>query len=373
MAEHKKKRRISLWLLSGAGLLLFGAWLMRGDAPVAPSPVRSVNFPKRMSPAEDARATNRKTWFISIDAGTAVPQIQRPTDPLLALMPSHVKRAAMVLEFNAVMNSELGQPLLACLFGGDEGALGLMADAGLDVRKNIDRVGFVDNQLMVTGDFRNAKWPTPPGVTETVSRYGDNAQMHRYQTATGTRTVTVWNHQMVLAQGDEAEQRAAVDRLENRGPPQSGTPALDESMAYGEAYGLVKAEALAQLFARNDEALADTIRDSAKEAQLHLNLSHDVGLVADIQSSDPSKTEALRKTLGSALSLARVQAQSRGQSEAAQVLDMAMVSRDQGGGGFRLQAGIPFEMMNNTLQECVQRRKDRTEARRSDAGPGQQD
>ncbi len=371
MAEHKKKRRISLWLLSGIGLLMLGAWLMRGDAPATPPPVRSVNLPKRMSAAEDARAISRKTWIMSIDAGSAVPQLKRPADPLLALMPAEVKRAAMVLEFNALMNSELGPPLLACLFGGEEDALGLMADAGLDVRKSIDRIGFVDNQLMVTGDFRNVKWPTPPGATETVSRYGDSAEMHRYQTAEGTQTVTVWNNQMVLAQGDEAEQRAAVDRLESRSQLPPGTPVVDESMAYGEAYGLVKAEALAQLFARNDEALADTIRQSAKDAKLHMNLSRDVGLVADIQSSDPSKTEDLRKTLGSALSLARVQAQSRGQTEAAQVLDMAVVSSDRGGGGFRLQAGIPFEMMDKTLKDCVQRRKARKEARRGDAGPRQ--
>ena len=76
-----------------------------------------------------------------------------------------------------------------------------------------------------------------------------------------------------------------------------------------------------------------------------------MGLVADVQSQDPAKTEELRRALGGALSLARMQAQAKGKTEQADLLDLAHVRSAGGGTDFRLEAGLPYEYMDP--EDCV--------------------
>ena len=162
---------------------------------------------------------------------------------------------------------------------------------------------------------------------------------------------------MFVAGGDEASQKAILDRLDGNGPQTK--PVLDESMAYGEVYGVIASGMLADLIGRQDARLGETIRQSAKSVQVHMDVSHDVGLVADIESQDPGKTEELRRTIGSALSLARMQAQARGKTEEAGILDLAHVQSAEGGTDFRLEAGLPYEYMEKAFRQCIAQRKER--------------
>ncbi len=362
----QKRRRPWVWLLVAAALLLLAAVVMsRGDEP-ARAAAPTVRLPKRMSRDESERTESRRTLLVSTGDAGVTSSPSRPRDPLLALVPAELKRGAVVAEFNALVNSELGSMMMQCVFGDDNGMFGQLADAGFNPNTQVDRVAFIDDRLVVTGDFKQQPWrrllpSEPPSV-----RYGDKGQIYQFNDGRRQGTFAVWDGQMMMAGGTEASQQALIDRLEGRGP--GGPSALDESMAYGEVYGVVAADALAQLIGDSNPRLGDTIRQTAKNVTLHMDVSHDVGVVADVNGNDGSQSEDLRKALGSALSLARVQAQANGKTADAELLDLARVGGASGGNAFRLEAGLPFEFMQKNLASCIERRKERRLARMRDGG-----
>lgn len=354
----QRRRTPWVWLIGAALLLAGGAWLMRGAEPPSRPSLPPVRLPTRMNSNEHMRADTRRTWVPQLEADAGVVTAPPPArDPVLALMPPVVKRAAVVAEFNAIVNSELGGLMTECLFGDSE-FLGELRDAGMDPITKVDRVAMVDDSLVVTGDFKNAQWRRFLPDDAVAKGYGRNGELIEVQREDGgIETFAVWGGQMFVAGGDEASQKAMLDRLDGSGPQTK--PVLDDSMAYGEVYGVLASAALADLVGKRDARLGETIRQSAKEVQLHMDVSHDVGLVADIQSGDPEKTEELRRALGSALSLARMQAQAQGKNEQADVLDLAHVRSAEGGTDFRLEAGLPYEFMEKTFRQCIADRKAR--------------
>lgn len=367
--SSQRRRFPVLWLVLAAVLLGLGAWLMRGAEPPDREKVDPVNLPTRMTRAERERGEERRTWlpFIAPDAGV-IAEPQRPRDPVLAMMPSEVKRGAVVAEFNAILNSELGGKLTDCLFGDAESASLLqdLRDAGMDPTSKIDRVAMIDDSVVVSGDFKNAQWKrfAPPGLEPVSKDYGRQGQLHEITRRDGgTEFFATWGGQMFIAGGDEAELKQVLDRLEGSGP--QGTPVIDESMAYGEVYGVVSAQPIADMVRKSDPQLATMIEQSAKSMQLHMDVGHDVGMVADIDPSNATTTDELRRSLGAALSLARMQAAAKGEKDQADILDLARVREAEAGGGFRLEAGLPNAFMSKALDECIAQRKQRAERRRS--------
>jgi hypothetical protein len=168
---------------------------------------------------------------------------------------------------------------------------------------------------------------------------------------------------MMLVGDSEASLRSSLDRLENP-PDPSASPVLGADQAYGEMYGVITSEAISKVIAQQDPQLAETFRGAAKDVQLHADVDHDVGLVADIDGADADKAEELRRALGGALSLGRMQAQSKGRLDEAQLLDSASV-KAAGNGRFRMQAGLPYDYMKKVFQGCVDRK--RTDAQKPDA------
>jgi hypothetical protein len=361
MAPQQKKRKTWLWLLMGALLLGLGAWLMRGAEPAdRPKPV--VNIPTRMTPQEHMVADNRRTWipYTEVDAGPAF--VAKKTDPIFAALPTEIKEVAVVAEFSAIMNSELGGLLADCLFKGNDRVMQSLRDAGIDPVAAIDRVALIDDSLVVTGNFKDGNWKRllPEGaVARDYGRQGQLIDVKR--TDGGSSTFGVWDNQMFVGGDSEEQTKQIIDRLQS-GQGQTGPSELDESMAYGDVYGVLKGKAFSGLFDGENEQLGNTLRESAKSVELHMDVGHDLGLSADITGNDPQKSEELRKTLGSALSLARMRAEAKRDTEQASILDMAMVGSAHSGSGFNLRAGLPFEVMQKALKGCVTRRMEKDSA-----------
>ncbi len=358
-----RRRRRWLWLLAAAVLLAAGAWLMRGAEPPEREHGPPVNIPTRMTAVERRRNEERATWLPPVtvtDAGQLLSPPPRPRDPVLAALPPKVERAAVVVEANAIRNSELGELLVQCLFEGEDDFLGRLRDAGLDPLVQVDRVGVFDDTVMVSGDFKATRWKELLGTaTATATGYGRQGELLALPGRDGgvQAHLATWGGQLLLVGDDPEALKQALDRLDGTGPQRPGV--LSESQAWGEVYGVVNGGALADVVGQEDEKLARVLREAAKTVELHVDVGRDVGLSADVGGDDPAKAEELRRALGSALALARAQAQARGRTDEADVLDLARVHAAEGGASFRLEAGLPHDFIAKSLKKCVEERRAR--------------
>jgi hypothetical protein len=348
------------WLGAAALLLLLAAVLMfTSDEPIVPE-LKEMSLPTRMRNDERARNQQRRTVFSLApvdDAGVAVGAAPPPRDPLLAIMPDQVKYVAMVWEFNALVNSELGPLMLDCLAQGpDRSLFNRMRDAGYDPATMIDRVGFVDQTAVITGALKPEPWRMFTSEPPLTTDYGRQGKLYEWAGKDGSKQFAAsWGSAMMLLGESRAELQSSLDRLESPPDPHA-TPVLSGDQAYGEMYGVITSEAIAKVIGEQDEQLAATFRSAAKDVQLHADVDHDVGLVADIDGADATRAEELRRALGGALSLGRMQAQAKGRLDEAQLLDSASV-KAAGDGRFRMQAGLPYDYMKKVFQGCVNRKR----------------
>jgi hypothetical protein len=352
-------------LAVGLGLLVLGGWVMLGAEPPPRPPPPRIDLPTRMTTPERERVEARRTFVPAAAPDDAGVEVARPPpkaiDPVLALVPEHLERGAVVAEVNAIFNSELGPALLECFTAGGSARLGALTDAGFDPTVHLDRIALFDDTLVLSGQLKTL--PHPAGSV--VVDYGPNARLIEPPSGSRLGVAGVWRDQLLVMGTDVAQTKALLDRLERGEAP--ARPALTDSLAYGEVYGVLKPAVLGELFADADPALRELLMSTTKGLTLHADVGHDLGLVGDLEANDATKADELRRALGSFISLARLQAQQRGRTEEANLLDLAKVRSGDGRGGFRLEAGVPHELMKSMLADCVKRGKARAAAR-ADAG-----
>lgn len=351
------------WLL--AAVLLFGAaaWLMAGSEGEKAEKKDKVSIPRYMTSDERKRNAERRT-LPQLPPPPLVegqkPQPPPPRDPVLAAMPSTVKNGAVVIEANAIRHSDLGDLMVECVFTGSGDVLGSMRDAGFDPLENLDRFAIADSTLMLTGDFSKADFKRL-GPIANEKDFGSNAKLMTPLSADGgvSSHVGVWKGQVVVIADNESDVTTVLDRLDGKRDP-AEQPVLSERDQYGEMYGVLKAKPFADDLRDENPVLAQLLEDAASSIRLHADVTHDVGLVAEIEGTDPTKTQDLRKAIGSALTLAKLQAQAKGQDDAAEVLGFAKVAQAKGGSAnFNLEAGLPYEFLERQLKRCVENQKKR--------------
>jgi hypothetical protein len=346
-------RRRWPYLIVAVVLLAVGAWLTSGGEAPRPYTRPEVKMPRKPDQEDRERAKHR-VGFAPQPKHPDAPQpapgepYQRPTDPVLNAMPAEVKEVAMVVEANALRNSDLGEAMIACLMTGAPNALGRARDAGFDPLTQLDRVSLFDDTLMLTGDFNGLK------LGPEDSRYGE-AAMHHVPRKDGTTTTwATWRGQVTLVGTDE-DVKQAVDRLEGRVSPQE-RPVLRDSQQYGEMYGVLKSDAFARMFDEVDPKLSQLMRGAAQQVELHVDAMHDVGVVADVKGGDPAQVDELRRMMGGAIAAARAKAVAEGKSDEADVLDLSRVMAPaKGGTSFTMELGLPYEMLKKQLVRCAQR------------------
>jgi hypothetical protein len=273
---------------------------------------------------------------------------------VIAALPATVERGAVVVEANAVRHSPVGELLVDCMLAG-EGSRNLdelRRTTGIDPLEDVDRVAMADDTLIVSGHFSKARWDEL--FADRGAPFGRDGMLYRPRLGDGTRdadtVIGVWNSQLAILAPTEDAVRAVIDRLEGRGT--QGPPALDESQAYGEIYGVANGAAIAELVPSEFAALAEKLRSAAARVELHVDTSRDVGIVADVTGLQARETEDLGKSVGAALALGRLRAQAEGVNELAELMDLARVLPQDG--QFRIEMGLPLEILQKHLRRCVE-------------------
>ncbi len=355
------KRRGRLWLVVAVAMIGLAAWLaLSGEAP-AGTEKPDIYLPRRATAAETEKIKERRTIAEPLptvlpDASVVMPKKSlRPLDPVLAALPSKFEKGAVVIEANALRHSDLGELMIDCLFAGDKARsfLADSADAGIDPINGIDRMAMVDNSLMISGDFSRVS-PSRFTAKGEATKWGADTLL--WDEDDGTGVMGLWKQQMFFFAPTLEEARKISDRLDGR-IEQDVAPALTEANAYGEIYGKMNPETIAKLVEADNPQLSQLIRVAASNVELHVDASHDVGVVADIGGSMPEQTDELRKALGVALSLARLKAKADGKDREAAMMDLTKVAKADQKGRFRLEMGLPYEFLAKEFRECAERRR----------------
>jgi hypothetical protein len=356
------RRRRRLWLLLAVVLFGLGAALMisgQGEEQ-APAP-RQVQFPRRMR-SEEWKRLDRRRVLVAPPAAPGPEGLPppKPRDPMLEALPRGEGRTAVVIEANAVRHSPVGELLLECLMmrGGGRGLERFRQQTGVDPLEDVDRLALTDKGMIVSGHFGEARFQEL--LADRVSAdYGQKGRVYEARPRElpdgGVRrgrepAFGVWGDSMLVVGQTADEVKATIDRIEGRGPQEP--PLLTENQTYGEMYGVVSVEQLARFFPPEQRELAEQLQKVAQRAELHMDVRSDFAMVAEVNGADAAQVEDLGKSLGAALSLARLQAQHEGEQELAQLLDFARVRPD--GTSFRMELAVPIEVLREQLSWCRQ-------------------
>jgi hypothetical protein len=344
------------WLILAG--LLFGAAALFMSVAGQPKPLPPrVKMPRGMDSEAYQRLDRRRTLPALPTAKPkpveewGPPRKPRLADPVLRALPAEVKNAALVFEANALRYSPVGQLLLDCFTGaaGDE-LLKMKSKTGVDPLVDLDRVGVFDGTLIVSGRFAEARWPEMFKGRAPVA-LNDHTKLWE-EPSTPTKTLATWKDEMVIVGSDRRAVEEVVARLEGTAAPIE-KPLLDERESYGEIYGAISPDALSGVLAKEQPALAEHLRQVVSSIRVHVDASHDVGIVFDAKGGGPDTTD-FGKAVGAALVMGRLAALTRGDKTLAEVLDYARVQPKEGGGqpGFRTELALPLTFFQDKLRDC---------------------
>ena len=348
-ARDARRRRsrlavlLALLLLAGAGLL--GVLAESGRAPAT----RAVQFPRQMEQQDWNRAARRYESWPSPDPGQPPPPAGAPPrDPLHVALPGTMKESAFVIEASAVLASPLGEPLLACLSAQTPEMFDGLARAGIDPRRQLDRIAIVDDMVVVTGDFKGSKLDKlVPGAT--TESYGAHGKLLQREDGEGDIT-GVWNDHVVVTGHSLEEVTQALDRLDGKGQPSAQL--LPPQDAYGDVYGVMNPAMAGQLIGQSEGDVATRLKEVASRASFHMDVSDDFALVMDLEGNQPDQVAALGKAYVAALAVARVQAAARGDTGLADILGQGRAVPGTPG-QTRMELALPSATIQARLKECA--------------------
>jgi hypothetical protein len=355
-------RRQRVWLVLAVVLFALGAALMlwgQGEEE-RPEPPR-VDFPRRLRQGEVERMTARRTRQVSLPVAEAAGPPQ-PQDPLLAALPRGKGRTALVFEANALRHSPVGELLLDCMLrDGGSGLAQLKERTGVDPLQDLDRLVVTDDGVILSGNFGKARLAELFEGSDS-RQYGDGAKLYAPTlppSAQGAEpreqpSVASWNDQLLVFSRNPDGAREVVDRVEGRTGADEA-PLIDEESTYGEMYGVLSVAQLSKLLGNEQPELLARLGEVADSVELHVDARSDVALVAEVKGEDADKVKDLGKSLGAALSVARLQAQAEGQKELVELLDFARVRPDDG--TFQLEVALPLAYLQQKLASCGEERR----------------
>jgi hypothetical protein len=239
----------------------------------------------------------------------------------------------------------------------------------VDPLQDLDRVVITDKGLVLSGNFGSARFKEL-FQERPASDYGPGAKVYEpgnvvVKAEDGTEqrgqdngVVGTWNDQLLVV-GDTPESvKEVLDQVQGGGSNEP--PVISEGSTYGEMYGVLSVEQIAKLVPPDQGDLAQRLREVADTVELHMDARSDVAMVAQIRGKDDGKVTDLGKSLGAALSVARLKAQAEGNKDLAQMLDFARVQPE--GSEFKMELAVPLDVIKERLAFCRDERQ-ATEAR----------
>ncbi|WP_434389877.1 hypothetical protein [Melittangium boletus] len=351
------------WLVVAGVLFGLAAWLMMSGQGQEEAPPRPrVEFPRHLRGPEVQRMERRRTYTAPVVATVAptAPEPARPRDPVLAALPRGKGKSAVVIEANALRHSPLGEMVLECLMRRGSAQLEkFKQDTGVDPLQDLDRMVITDDGIILSGNFGDPRLKKLlTGESQANYDYGKGGRLFEPSgertLADGTKRrreappIGMWNDQLLVLGDTTSDVKDVLDRVEGRGPEES--PVLSEGQTYGEMYGVLSVAQLQQLLPPDQQELARRLAEVAENVELHVDASADFAMTARVQGMNTNKLTDLGKSVGGALSLARMQAQAEGDTKLAQLLDFAKVRPD--GDSFHLEMAVPLEVIKNQLTFC---------------------
>ena len=349
MRRHRWIALAALLLAATALLLSLGE-----DAP-APAARREVAYPKWFDGPDHERQQARATLALPPAAGGApapTPGGAGPDepsglrDPFLVSLPVKEGGLVVVFEANALRHSRLGERFIACLEADHPGDLAkLERESGVDPLKDLDRVAFLEDAVVLSGHFQHVRWDRLGGAP---LAYGREGRVYR----DGGEWIAAWRDQLIVVSSSEEGVHRAIDQLEGRAPvPPSG---IDENLTYGEVYGVVPGASARRLLGGDERGIGAKLASLASRIELHVDAMQDVAAVVRVQGTDVDGLEDLAKTIGGALAVARIKAQAEDDRELADLLENAEV--ELGGAGFSLQLAVPADRLERWFADCERSR-----------------
>jgi len=342
--------RNKAWLFAALALLALAAWLMsRGDSVASTEEKKPrVEFPRHPKPSEQDRNRRRRTLpALPVKGDSDVQPSKR--DPVITALPPSKGTSVVVFEATALKETPIAKHWIDCIMAGRQrrGLHRFRERYGVDLLEDIERLAVSSGEVVIaSGDFSGAKWEEMDGPPRV---YGDKgAIFERREEGRPGEVLGIWNDEMVIIAKSAADIEAAMDRLEDRAPQEA--PRLQEWEQYGDVYGVLAAEDIAKLFPEDQRELADRLRGVVKDVALHVDASEDVAIVADVGGDVQGEVEDLAKSLGGALALARLKAQSDGEENLAELLDYAKIRpRD---GRFSIDLALPLDVLIRQMGPC---------------------
>jgi hypothetical protein len=353
------------WLVAALVLFALGAALMFwGTGDTLPASAPEVEFPRYLRNEEHARLQTRRTHAVPAAAAQpGQPPAPAPErrDPLLSALPRGKGHTALVFEANALRHSPVGELLLQCLMrdGGTQLA-DLRRVTGVDPLQDLDRLVVTDDGVILSGNFANLR-SSEAAARMRSQAYGDGAQLYEPpmpedgDLPEAGPSIAGWNDQLLVLSRSPSGAREVIDRVEGRSRSEE-PPLIPEDSTYGEMYGVLSVEQLSQMLGRDQPELLERLREVADSVELHIDARSDVAMVAEVKGADQAKVADLGKSLGAALSVARLKAQAEGQKELAQLLDFARVRPE--GDTFQLEMALPLAYLQEQLAWCSKPRRE---------------
>ncbi|WP_437751844.1 hypothetical protein [Sorangium sp. So ce1389] len=342
------------WLLAAVVLLGLAAWLMsRGDSKATSPKKARVEFPRHPQLPEVERNARRLTLPPPPQTDPSVErQRQSRRDPLLTALPTGRATSAVVVEASAIKESPAGKLWLDCMLAkGEMDSFDELKDEfGIDVLEDIDRVAVASGPLVVvSGQFPSARLDSLRR-----NRRAHGARGTLFEEEEGRSPVVgLWGDGLLFIGQDAQAVEAAIDRLEDKVAP--APPVIPEWASYGDAYGVLSAEDIADVLEGSEPEIAERLRGAVGQVELHVDASEDVAIVADVTGPVAADVDDLGKTLGTAISLGRLKAQADGEEQLAELLDLARVSPREG--RFSMDLALPLPMIEKAMGRCRERRR----------------